>query len=86
MPCSPQSMGRASVSGSGREEAMQGPGLDHHCSAPCLSDPGKKPCRAQLEVVLEGLGCPPKPGDPVQRGAKALVQAPARNPWPAPPA
>lgn len=45
-----------------------------------------KPCRAQLEAVLEGLGCPPKPGDPVQRGVKALGQAPAPNPWPAPPA
>lgn len=43
MPCSPQSTGRASVSGSGQEEAMQGPGLDHRCSAPCLSDPGKNP-------------------------------------------
>lgn len=45
-----------------------------------------KACMAQMQLVLEGLGCPPKPGDAVQHDAKERVQALGLNPWPAPPA
>lgn len=57
----------------------------YHCTL-CLSNLENKVCRAQMYLVLKRLGCPPKAGDPLQHGAKALVQALRLNPWPAPPA